>query len=75
MSAFLNSKIAQAELQQQIEEQALDAAQVEVLKRQNQALRELTGEYLGKIAVLELELKMAQMRLLELEEKHGSSGS
>jgi len=75
MSGFLNSKMAQAELQQQIEEQAIDAAQVEILKRQNQALRELTGEYLGKIATLELELKLAQMRLADLEEKHGSSGA
>ena len=75
MSGFLNSKMAQAELQQQIEEQAMDAAQVEILKRQNQALRELTGEYLGKIATLELELKLAQMRLADLEEKHGSSGA
>ena len=75
MSGFLNSKMAQAELQQQIEEQAMDAAQVEILKRQNHALRELTGEYLGKIATLELELKLAQMRLAELEEKHGSPGA
>lgn len=75
MPGFLNSKMAQAELQQQIEEQAMDAAQAEILKRQNRALRELTGEYLGKIATLELELKLAQLRILELEDGHGGSGA
>ena len=75
MSGFLNSKIAQAELQKQIEEQAMDAAQIETLVRQNRALRELSSEYLGRIATLELELKLAQMRLEELEAQDGGAGS
>ena len=75
MSGFLNSKVAQAELQKQIEEQAMDAAQIETLVRQNRALRELSSEYLGRIATLELELKLAQMRLEELEAQDGGAGS
>lgn len=71
MAGVLNSKLAKADIQRKSDEKV--AEEMAALQSENSALRELLGEYLTRLANLEIELKITQKSLRDLEMLLGST--